>query len=312
MTIYHVLKRLFHLVPVLLVVSAVTFGLIYLAPGDPAVMALRAAGMEPDAEAVEQIRHELGLDDPVFLQYFRWLWRALHGDLGRSIRTGKEVSGELLGRFPATMALALAALAIAMLLSFPLGVLAAVRKGSVMDHASRVMSLAGASIPGFFLGILLIQIFAVKLKVLPVMGYGGWRHLILPAITIGLGMAAVYTRMLRAGVLEILGEDFIRVARAKGLSEARVVGKHAIRNAILPTMTLVGTGFGYLLGGAVIVETIFVWPGLGKLAVDAIFNRDYPVVQGYALLMTLIFVLVNMAVDIAYTVVDPRIRVAVE
>ena len=276
------------------------------------MMALRAAGVEPDAEAVKQIRRELGLDDPLPVQYSRWLWRALHGDLGRSIRTGEEVSRELLSRFPATLALALAAMALAMIVAFPVGILAAVRKGGAADHASRAVFLAGASMPSFFLGIVLIQIFAVRLNVLPVMGYGGWRHLVLPAVTLGLGMAAVYARMLRAGFLEILGEDFIRVARAKGLSEARVVGKHALRNAVLPTMTLVGTGFGYLLGGAVIVETIFVWPGVGKLAVDAIFNRDYPVVQGYALLMTLVFVLVNIAVDIAYTVVDPRVRVATE
>ncbi|MGO0122409.1 nickel ABC transporter permease [Desulfothermobacter acidiphilus] len=304
----YLLKRLLYLVPVMLGVSLVTFLLINLAPGDPAELILRSGGVEPTREAVEALREELGLNDPLYLQYGRWLWRALHGDWGRSFRTGQPVVEELLSRFPATLELALAATLFMLCLALPLGILSALYRHAWLDHLSRLGALLGASLPGFWLGLMLIYLFAVKLRVLPVMGRGGLEHLVLPAVTLGFGLAAVYARILRAGMLDALGQDYIKVARAKGLPEKWVIGRHALKNALLPVVTLLGLSFGHLLGGAVIVETIFAWPGVGKFAVDSIFNRDYPVIQGYALFMSVVFVLVNLVVDLSYVLLDPRIR----
>ncbi|RDV80962.1 nickel ABC transporter permease [Ammonifex thiophilus] len=304
----YLLKRLLYLVPVMLGVSLITFLLINLAPGDPAGLILRSGGVEPTREAVEALREELGLNDPLYLQYGRWLWRVLHGDWGRSFRTGRPVVEELLSRFPATLELALAATLFMLCLALPLGILSALYRHAWLDHLSRLGALLGASLPGFWLGLVLIYLFAVKLRVLPVMGRGGLEHLVLPAVTLGFGLAAVYARILRAGMLDALGQDYIKVARAKGLPEKWVIGRHALKNALLPVVTLLGLSFGHLLGGVVIVETIFAWPGVGKFAVDSIFNRDYPVIQGYALFMSVVFVLVNLVVDLSYVLLDPRIR----
>ncbi len=304
----YLLRRLLYLLPVMLGVSVVTFFLGNLAPGDPAELILRSAGVEPSAAAVAALREKLGLNDPVYVQYGRWLWRALHGDLGRSFCTGRPVAEELASRLPATLELALAALGFTVLIAFPVGVLAALHRHTLLDYLGRLAALLGASLPGFWLGLLLIYFFAVKLGVFPVMGRGGWRHLVLPAASLGLGLAAVYTRILRAGMLEVLARDYIKVARAKGLKERLVIGRHALKNALLPAVTLLGMSFGHLLGGAAIVETIFAWPGVGKFAVDAIFNRDYPVIQGYALFMAVVFVVLNLLVDISYVLLDPRVR----
>ncbi|MDH7578789.1 MAG: ABC transporter permease [Bacillota bacterium] len=304
----YLLKRLLYLIPVVLGVSLVTFGLINLAPGDPAELILRAEGMEPTREAVEALREELGLNAPIHVRYGCWLWKVLHLDLGKSFRTGSPVAEEIFYRLPATLELTLAALGFMLCLAVPAGILAALYRHALLDHLSRIMALLGASMPGFWLGLLLIYCFSVKLGVLPVMGRGGPDHLVLPAATLGFGMAAVYARILRAGMLEVLGQDYIRVARARGLPEKWVIGRHALKNALLPAVTLFGMSFGHLLGGAVIVETIFAWPGVGKFAVDSIFNRDYPVIQGYALFMALVFVLANLLVDLSYSLLDPRIR----
>lgn len=304
----YIFKRILYLVPVVLGVSFITFGLINLAPGDPAELILRSSGMEPTREAVEALRKELGLNDPLYVQYGRWMWRVLHGDLGESFYTGRPVTEEILSRFPATLELALAALGFAACLALPAGVLAALYRHGWLDHLGRLLALVGASVPGFWLGLVLIYLFAVKLGVLPVMGRGGPAHLVLPTVTLGFGLAAVYARILRAGMLEVLAQDYIKMARAKGLKEKWVIGRHVMKNALLPVVTLLGMSFGHLLGGAAIVETVFSWPGVGKFAVDAIFNRDYPVIQGYALLMAVIFVLANLAVDLSYTYLDPRIR----
>ncbi len=301
-------KRLLYLLPVMLGVSIVTFGLINLAPGDPAELILRSGGVEPTREAVEALREELGLNDPVYIQYGRWVWNAAQLNLGKSFRTGRPVAEEILSRFPATLELAFAAMAFMICLALPAGILSALYRHAFLDHLSRLGALFGASLPGFWLGLVLIYFFAVKLGVLPVMGRGGLKHLVLPAVTLGFGLAAVYARILRAGMLDVLGQDYIRVARAKGLKEKWVIGRHALKNALLPAVTLLGMSFGHLLGGAVIVETIFAWPGVGKFAVDSIFNRDYPVIQGYALFMAVVFVLVNLLVDISYVFLDPRIR----
>lgn len=304
----YLLKRLFYLLPVMLGISIVTFGLINLAPGDPAEIILRAGGVEPTREAVNALREELGLNDPVYIQYLRWLWNAMQLDFGTSFRTGLPVTEEILSRLPATLELTLAAMAIIVLVALPAGVLSALYRHAFIDHLTRIFALVGASLPGFWKGLLLIYLFAVVWGLLPVMGRGGIRHLVLPAVTLGLGMAAVYTRIIRAGMLEVLGQDYIKLARAKGLKERLVIGRHALRNALLPAVTLFGLSFGHLLGGTVIVETVFAWPGLGKFAVDAIFNRDYPVIQGYAVFMALIFVLANLLVDLSYVLLDPRIR----
>lgn len=306
----YLLKRLFYLLPVLLGVSLITFGLINLAPGDPAEMILRAGGVEPTREAVEALREELGLNDPVYIQYGRWLWNAACLDLGKSFRTGQPVAAEILDRFPATLELTCAAMALVVLFALPLGILAALYRHALADHLTRFGALVGASMPGFWLGLVLIYIFAVRLRLLPVMGRGGIEHLILPAVTLAFGMAATYARLLRASMLEVLGQDFIRVARAKGLAEKWVIGRHALKNALLPVVTMLGLSFGHLLGGTVIVESIFAWPGVGKFCLDAIFNRDYPVVQGYALFMAVVFVVVNLVVDLSYRLLDPRVRLS--
>jgi len=304
----YVVRRLLYLVPVMLGVSIVTFGLINLAPGDPAELILRSGGVETTREAVEALREELGLNDPLYVQYGRWFWNVCHLDLGKSFRTGRPVVEEILSRFPATLELTCAAMVFMVCLALPAGILSALYRHAFLDHLSRLGALLGASLPGFWLGLVLIYLFAVKLGLLPVMGRGGPEHLVLPAVTLGFGLAAVYARVLRAGMLDVLGQDYIRVARAKGLKEKWVIGRHALKNALLPAVTLLGMSFGHLLGGAVIVETIFAWPGVGKFAVDSIFNRDYPVIQGYALFMAVVFVLVNLLVDISYVFLDPRIR----
>ncbi|MCL6610370.1 MAG: ABC transporter permease [Peptococcaceae bacterium] len=304
----YLLKRLFYLLPVMLGVSVITFGLVNLAPGDPAEIILRTGGADPSREAVLALREDLGLNDPVHIQYGRWLRGVFRLDLGNSFCTGRPVAGEILTRLPATLELTVAALCFMLFLSVPAGILAALYRHTAADHLSRICALIGASLPGFWLGLVLIYCFSVKLGLLPVMGRGGWRHLVLPAATLGLGMAAVYARLLRASMLDVLSRDYIKVARAKGLKEKWVIGRHALKNALLPVVTLLGMSFGHLLGGAVIVETIFAWPGVGKFAVEAIFNRDYPVIQGYALFMSLVFVLANLLVDISYVFIDPRIR----
>lgn len=304
----YLIKRLFYLIPVMLGVSIITFGLINLAPGDPAEIILRSSGVEPTLEAVDALREELGLNDPVYIQYGRWFRDVLHLDLGQSYRTGRPVAEEIFSRFPATLELTVAAIFFMLLISIPSGILAALHRHAFVDHLSRIWALAGASLPGFWLGLLLIYYFSVKLGIFPVMGRGGLDHLVLPAVTLGFGMAATYARLLRASMLEVLGQDYIKVARARGLKEKLIVGRHALKNALLPVVTAFGMSFGHLLGGAVIVETIFAWPGVGKFFVDAIFNRDYPVIQGYALFMAVVFVIVNLLVDIAYVFLDPRIR----
>ncbi len=304
----YLFRRILYLLPVMLGVSIITFALINLAPGDPAEIILRADGMEPTAEAVAVLREELGLNDPLYIQYGRWLWGVLHLDLGESFRTGRPVAEELFSRLPATLELTCAALVFMVILAVPAGILSALYRHTLVDHLGRLGALAGASLPGFWLGLVLIYLFSVKLGILPVMGRGGLEHLVLPAVTLGFGMAAVYARVLRAGMLDVLGQDYIKVARAKGLKEKWVIGRHALKNALLPAVTLLGMSFGSLLGGAVIVETIFAWPGVGKFAVESIFNRDYPVIQGYALIMAVVFVLANLLVDISYVFLDPRIR----
>jgi peptide/nickel transport system permease protein len=308
MTLYLV-RRLLSLIPVWLGITLLAFGLAQMTPGDPAEQMLyRETGEPPSAEAIARLRAELGLDDPLLIQYARWLARASQGDLGRSYRYRQPVLGLLSARFPATLQIAGGALLVSLLVALPLGAIAAVQRNSLLDHSARLGSLLGASIPSFWLGYLLILLFAVQLRLLPVAGRGSWQHLILPSLTLGLGAAAIQARLVRSSLLEVLGEDYIRAGRAKGVRAWRLLLRHALPNALIPLTTVAGIRFAHLLGGSVIVETIFAWPGIGKLVVDSIFDRDYPMIQGYVLFMGTVFVLINLAVDLLYVWMDPRIR----
>ncbi len=304
----YIARRLLYLVPVWLGVSLLAFGAANLAPGDPAeIMLLRQTGESPDSAAVATLRRELGLDGPIAVRYARWLGNAASGDLGRSYRTGSPVLQLLASRFPSTLYLALSAMVLAVGVAFPLGAIAAVRRDSVVDHFARLVALVGASVPGFVVAYLLILLFAVTLQLLPVAGAGGWRYLVLPVLTLGLGEAAALVRLTRASMLEVLSEDYVRTATAKGLRRTTVLVRHALRNALNPVVTLSGVRFGRLLGGAAIVETVFARPGIGKTVVDAIHDRDYPLIQGFILFAGTVFLLANLLVDVSYMWLDPRV-----
>jgi peptide/nickel transport system permease protein len=306
----YVARRLLTLPALLFGISIISFALLNLAPGDPAdiLLRLQQPGTEPPREAVVALRHQLRLDDSLPLRYGRWLLGAMRGDLGVSYRSGKPIFKELQQRLPATLLLAGASMALAVSIAIPLGIIAAVWRGSSLDGLSRLLALLGATVPSYVLALLLILLFAVKLGWLPAIGYGEPKHLILPAIALAASVSAQLMRLTRASLLEVLQQDYVRTARAKGMSERVVIAVHALKNALLPVVTVLGISLGHLLGGAVIVETIFGWPGVGKYAVDAIFLRDYPVIQGVVLYMTLIFLLVNLAVDLAYRQLDPRLH----
>ncbi|MBA3320550.1 MAG: ABC transporter permease [Pyrinomonadaceae bacterium] len=306
-----VLIRILSLFPLWIGISVLAFVLSNLAPGDPAtVIAHRLSDAPPSEEQIASIRREYHLDDPMPVRYARWLGGAARGDLGRSYRTKEPVFNELAAHFPATLQLACVALVIALVIALPLGVLAAVRRGSWLDHGARVGALLGASLPSYWLGYLLILIFALGTGWLPVAGREGAGAAVLPALTLGLGTAATLARLTRSSLLEVLGEDFIRTARAKGLSERAVVWRHALRGALIPVLTVTGIAFGHLLGGAVIVESIFAWPGIGNLLVNSIYDRDYPMIQGFVLFMGTVFTLLSLVADLSYLWIDPRIRLA--
>jgi len=305
----YIVRRLGYLVPVWLGISLLAYGLANLAPGDPAYIILRRqTGEAPSDEAVQALRVQLGLNDPFPVRYGHWIANAVHGDLGTSFRTGEPVLRALTDHFVATLQIGVAALLVGLVVALPVGILSAVRRGRPIDHASRVLALLGASMPSFWLGYVLIIVFAVMLKMLPVAGYGDMQHLALPALTLGLGAAASLTRLTRASLLDVLDEDYVRTARAKGLSARAAVLGHALRSALIPITTMVGMRFGHLLGGAVIVETVFAWPGIGKYVVDSIYDRDYPTIQGFVLFMGTVFVLLNLIVDLSYVWLDPRVR----
>jgi peptide/nickel transport system permease protein len=310
-----VVTRFASLVPILFGISAVTFCLIRLVPGDPVIALL---GLEADENAIATLRRQLSLDQPLLVQYVAWLGRILSGDFGRSIQGGREVFPLLLGALGPTAILSLTALAVSLLISIPAGVIAATRRNSWADYTVSLAALFGLSMPSFWLGVLLILAFSITLPLFPSSGYvspfadpvAHLRHLALPALTLGAALAAATMRMTRATMLEVLRADFIRTARAKGLPSRAVVWGHALGNARIPIVTLLGIQFGQLLGGVVITETVFSWPGIGKLTVDAIFARDYPVVQGAVLLTATMFVLINLITDCLYTVLDPRLRLS--
>ena len=301
----YIIRRLLYMVPVMLVVSVLVFGLLHIAPGDPATM---LAGEDARPEDVAAIRAKYGLDQPLYVQYGVWLTNAVRGDLGRSIVTRRPVGDEIRTRLPSTVELAIAALILAMIVGMIVGVISATRQYSLLDHASMLFALLGVSLPVFWLGLMLILFFSVELRWLPTGGGGSWQQLVLPAVTLGSASMAIIARMTRSSMLEVIRQDYVRTARAKGLVERVVVLRHALKNALIPVVTVIGLQFGYLLGGAVVTETVFSRPGLGRLLVTSILSRDFPVVQGTLIMMAASFVLVNLLVDVAYGFLDPRIR----
>jgi ABC-type dipeptide/oligopeptide/nickel transport system permease component len=298
-------RRILLAIPVLLGVATLVFSLIHLVPGDPA-QAMMGDGASP--QDVAELRKSLGLDQPLMTQYASFLRHAVKGDLGTSFRTGQPVTQMVLERMPATAELAIASMVVAVVLAIPLGVLAAVFRGTAADYGAMTFALAGVSIPNFWLGPLLAIVFSVELGWLPVSGRGTWAHLVLPAISLGLALAAILARMTRASLLDELNELYVRAARARGVSRGAAVTSHALRNSMVPLLTIIALQFGAVLTGAVITETIFAWPGIGRLLIQSIGFRDYPMVQGCILLIAVTYVSVNLITDLMYGVLDPRIR----
>lgn len=301
---FYILKRLFHSIFVLVGISVVVFIILHLT-GDPAALL-----MPPEAtpEQVAQFRKEMGFTDPLVVQYGRFFKGVLKGDFGLSFRHSQPALSLVMERMPATIELTFAAMVIAMLIAIPVGIISAIRRNSLLDHLGMTGALLGQSTPVFWLGIMLILVFSVTLQWFPSSGRGEIQHLILPAVTLGMYTMARTARMMRSSMLEVLGQEYMKTAQAKGLTPKAVILKHALKNASIPVVTIVGMELGTLLGGAVITETIFAWPGVGRLAVQAIYNRDYPVVQAAVFVLAAIFVLVNLIVDLLYTYLDPRVK----
>ena len=300
----YILKRLFHCIFVLIGISVVVFIILHLT-GDPAALLMP---MDATPEQVAQFRKEMGFTDPLLVQYWRFFKGTLRLDFGLSFRHSQPALDLVLERMPATIQLTITAMIIAMIIAVPVGIISAIRRNSILDHIGMTGALLGQSTPVFWLGIMLILVFSVTFQWFPSSGRGTLEHLILPAVTLGMFSMARTARMMRSSMLEVLGQEYMKTARAKGLSPRMVILKHALKNALIPVVTIVGMELGTLLGGAVITETIFAWPGVGRLAVQAIYNRDYPVVQAAVFLLASIFVLVNLVVDILYTYLDPRVK----
>ena len=303
----YIIRRLALSLVVLIGVSILVFGLIHLAPGDPARLMLYDTAPE---EEVQAMRKTLGLDQPLYLQYWLFLSKALRGDLGRSLYYKEPALRIILEHLPATTELTFAALLVSLVVAVPMGIVSAVRRDTVWDYAGMLLATIGQATPVFWLGLMFILLFSVQWTVLPSSGRGGIENLLMPAVTLGAPLMALVTRLVRSGMLDILGEDYIRTARAKGLPNPAIVYRHALRNMLIPLITVVGLQLGALLGGAVITETIFAWPGVGRLVVTAITARDYPLVQAATLLVSVYFVGINLLLDVLYVYIDPRIRFA--
>lgn len=308
-----IIHRLISLIPVLVGIALLAFFAIRLVPGDAVLTIL---GQEATPELVAEVRRIMGLDQPLYMQLIDWLAHLARLDFGKSFTSGRPILPDILLRLPATLELTLAATLVSITLAIPLGMLTAMKRGSVWDYVERMISLAGLSIPSFWLALLLIEMFALRLDILPAVGYvpftedpiGNLRGLILPALSLGVGMVAVVARYTRSSMLDVLGQDYIRTARGKGLRERRLIIRHALKNALIPVVTVTGIQMGRLIGGTVIVEEIFAWPGLGRFTLQAIFERDYPVVQTMVMVIAFFFVIINLLVDILYCYLDPRIR----
>jgi nickel ABC transporter permease subunit NikB len=305
-------KRLLQLVIVLLFLSVLTFVLMKMTPGDPILSILQADEMTVTVEDEDRLREELGMDQPLFVQYGRWLTGLVQLDFGTSYLTGKPVWDLMMERLPATLQLTAGGLVVMLVISVPLGMISALWPGKWPDQISRLLALIGASMPSFWLGLLLIYFFSLHLQWLPSTGKGTFKQMILPSLTLGLALAAVYARLLRAGLLSSLAQEHIQAARGRGIPEWRILWRHALQAALLPVVTVFGMSLGHLFGGAVVVEMLFSWPGLGSMVMEAIFSRDYPVIQGYVLLSGLFVVVVNLFVDLSYVLIDPRIRLGRE
>ena len=307
----YILKRLVLLIPVMLGVTLLVFAIMYLTPGDPAQLIL---GESAPKEAVAALREKMGLDDPFFMQYLRFVKNAIVGDFGRSYTTGREVFDvhsvfeEIFARFPNTVVLAVLGVIISIVIGIPVGIISATKQYSLTDSFSMVLALLGVSMPVFWLGLMLILLFSVKLGIFPSGGFDGFRSVILPSVALGVGSAAIVTRMTRSSMLEVIRQDYIRTARAKGVAEKVVINKHALKNALIPIITVVGLQFGGLLGGAVLTESVFSWPGVGRLMVDAIRQKDTPTVLASVVFLAVVYSVVNLLVDLLYAFVDPRIK----
>jgi peptide/nickel transport system permease protein len=312
MTTY-IIRRLLILPLLMLGISLIVFILIQMAPGDPIAAQYGLKLAEADPVKIERLRNELGLNDPILVQYGRYLLRLVKGDLGQSLTTRTPVIEEISSRYPATMELAFSAMLLVVIISVPLGVLAALKRGTLMDNFLMAGALFGVSIPNFWFGIMSILVFGLWLGWLPIAGRGDGplfqrlQYLVLPAFTLAIGLMGINSRLVRSSMLEVLGLDYIRTAYAKGVRPRLVIVRHAVRNALIPVITVLGLQFASLLGGAIIIETIFAWPGIGRLAVNAIWRRDYPVIMGTVLIFSFTFILANLIIDVLYTVLDPRI-----
>lgn len=301
----YIYKRLIMLIPVLIGVTFLVFFILNLSPGDTATM---IAGEGADAETIEAIRKEYGLDQPVIVQYGKYMWDLLHGDMGQSYLTKRDVFTTIAEAFPNTAKLAFWSILVAIAIALPIGIISATRQYSAVDNVGMVAALLGVATPNFWLGLMLIILFSLKLGWLPSGGMSGWKSYIMPAITLGTGDAALITRMTRSSMLEVVRQDYIRTALAKGVQEKAVIRKHALKNALIPVVTVIGLQFGGLLGGATLTETIFAWPGVGRLLVDAIKSKDTPLVLGGVIMLTITFSVINLLVDILYAFIDPRIK----
>ena len=299
----YLFKRLWHTVYVIIGVSVISFFFIHLS-GDPVMLMLPG---DASHQEIEDLREQLGFNDPIYVQYLRFAWQAVRGEFGQSLYYKVPAVELILERLPASLELAIAAMLIALVVAVPIGIISAVRRGSLLDMGSMLAALFGLSMPHFWLGIMLIMIFSVNLGWLPTSGRGTLAQLIMPSVALGLSLMAMFARLTRSVMLEVLSLDYIRTARSKGLKERVVISKHAFKNALIPLVTVAGMQFGFLLGGTVIIETVFAWPGVGRLVVQAIFNRDYPLVQAVVLVLAVIFVAVNFIVDMLYMYLDPQI-----
>ena len=307
----YVARRALQTIPAMLLVSAISFSLVFLAPGDPAVVLLTSPEGNPSQEVIEEFRMRMGMDQPVYVQYLSWLNRLIHGDLGYSYVSSQPVADKILKCFQATLKLSILSMIISLVVSIPLGIMAVIKSNTITDDFCRLGALIGVSIPNFWQAFLFIMIFSIHLDWLPVAGYGNGgdlMHMILPATVLGTASAALTTRLMRSSLLEAMSQDYITAARAKGLPERVVIGKHALKNALIPVVTMLALSFGFLLNGSVVIEWIFGWPGIGGLVVDSIYKRDYTMIQGSVIFIAAIFVTLNLIVDISYTYLDPRIR----
>jgi len=302
----YIQKRILLAIPTILLTSVVVFLMLYFIPGDPASIYVGESQATP--ERIAQIRHSLGFDRPLYVQYGDFLWKAVHGNLGRSVQTNRPVAQEVLDRLPNTIQLAVAAMILAILSGVSLGIISGLKQNSWLDTLAMLGALTGVSIPVFWLGLLLIMFFAVRLHWFPATSQPGLRGLVLPAVSLALLSTATLARLVRSSIIEVLHLEFLQTTRAKGLRERTVVLRHALPNALIPVITVIGLQFGSLLSGAVVTETVFARPGLGKLVVDSIQNKDFPVVQGVILVLAMIYVIVNLLVDLSYAIIDPRIR----